>query len=431
MAVATVELVMTVFIALMLISQIVSIKFKVPYTVILVFVGVGIAAIATLPFTGSNAFTNDLANIISQMRSFYTGFVGGGLFVGIVVPPLIFEAMMHIRAPDLRAVIRPAIILATVGVVIATIVAALILWRISGLPIIVALLFGAIIAPTDIVTVLEVTRRLSVPSRLNVLMNTEAAFNDATAIVVFSIVLSSISLPNVPLLPAFFNFIFSTAGGALVGFGIAFLARRVHSVLDDRIAELVLTISAVYGSYVFATGIGASGLISVAVVGLYFGNVTMQSKVSPGTRETIVTFWEVAAFVGNSVAFLLIGFEVNLITFGESILFVLAAYVAVTLARAASVYPILAIFNQVGEKLPISWSNVAMLGGVRGALSIALAASLTATTVLTNSDVHIITSMVLGVAFLSIVFQTQLLSQYVKRRMVNQETLDESTKEKK
>lgn len=431
MAVATVELVMTAFIALMLISQIVSIKFKVPYTVILVFVGIGIAAIATLPLAGSNIITNNLENIINQMRSFYTGFVGGGLFVGIVVPPLIFEAMMHIRAPDLRAVIRPAIILATAGVVIATVVAGLILWRISGLPIVVSLLFGAIIAPTDIVTVLEVTRRLSVPSRLNVLMNTEAAFNDATAIVVFSIVLSSISLPNLPLLPAFFNFIYSIAGGGLVGFGVAFLARRVHSVLDDRIAELVLTISAVYGSYVFATGIGASGLISVAVVGLYFGNVTMQSKVSPGTKDTIVTFWEVAAFVGNSVAFLLIGFEVNLFSFAASILFILSAYIAVTLARAASVYPILAIFNQVGEKLPISWSNVAMLGGVRGALSIALAASLSTSAILSVSDIHIITSMVLGVAFLSIVFQTQLLTQYVKRRMGNQETLDASTKEKR
>jgi CPA1 family monovalent cation:H+ antiporter len=128
--------------------------------------------------------------------------------------------------------------------------------------------------------------------------------------------------------------------------------------------------------------------------------------------------------VGNSVAFLLIGFETNLVTFGESIVFILFAYMAVIMARAASVYPILAIFNQLGENLPFTWSNVAMFGGVRGALSIALAASLSASAILSDSDVHIITSMVLGVAFLSIVIQTPILSQYAKKRLGEQETLD-------
>jgi Na+:H+ antiporter len=424
MVVAALELVLTVFLAIMLIAQILSLKARVPYTMILVFIGIGVAAISTLPLTGSNIITNDLESVISQMSSFYSGLAGSGLFVGIVVPPLIFEAMIHIRAPDLRAVIRPSIVLATVGVVIATLVGGVILWKLSGLPLNISLLFGAIIAPTDVVTILDVTRRLNVPSKLSVLMNTEAAFNDATAIVVFSLVLSSISLPNVTIIPAFFNFFFSIAGGAAVGAAVAFVARRIHALVNDKITELVLSISAVYGSYVFASGIGASGLISVAIVGLYFGNVTMESSMTPETRDTILTFWEVAAFVGNSVAFLLIGFETNLLSFAQSIVLILAAYLAVTLARAASVYPILAIFNQLGEKLPFSWSNVAMFGGVRGALSIALAASLSASAILTDSDVHIITSMVLGVAFLSIVIQTPVLSQYVKNKLKEQDTLD-------
>ncbi|MDG6904923.1 MAG: cation:proton antiporter [Nitrososphaerota archaeon] len=424
MAVASLELVLTVFLAIMLVAQILSLKAKVPYTMILVFIGVGVAAVATLPLAGSNAITDAISYVIDQMSSFYTGLVGGGLFVGIVVPPLIFEAMLHIRAPDLRAVIRPSIVLATVGVVIATLVGGTILWELSGLPLSISLLFGAIIAPTDVVTVLEVTRRLNVPSRLAVLMNTEAAFNDATAIIVFTIVLSSLSLPRLPIATALFSFLFSIAGGAVVGAAVAYLASWIHSITHDKIAQLILTISAVYGSYVFASGIGASGLISVAVVGLYFGNVTIKSKMLIETQDTILTFWEVAAFVGNSVAFLLIGFETNLVTFGESIVFILFAYMAVIMARAASVYPILAIFNQLGENLPFTWSNVAMFGGVRGALSIALAASLSASAILSDSDVHIITSMVLGVAFLSIVIQTPILSQYAKKRLGEQETLD-------
>ena len=91
----------------------------------------------------------------------------------IIVPPLIFEAMTHIQTPDLRAVIRPSIVLATAGVVVATLVGGLVLWKISGLPIAVSLLFGAIIAPTDAVTVLEVFRRSKVAPRLATLMDTE------------------------------------------------------------------------------------------------------------------------------------------------------------------------------------------------------------------------------------------------------------------
>ena len=202
----------------------------------------------------------------------------------------------------------------------------------------------------------------------------------------------------------------------MVGLAIAYGARRISSTTDDKISELILSITAVYGSYILASAISASGLIAVAVVGLYFGNVTLRSTVAPASREGITTFWEVAAFIGNSVAFLLIGFETTLITFTQSIFLILAAYLAVILARAASVYPILAIFNQIGDKIPISWSNVAMLGGIRGALSIALAGSLTVSAALSGSQISVITSMVLGVAFLSIVFQTPLLSRYIESK---------------
>jgi CPA1 family monovalent cation:H+ antiporter len=420
-AVSTIELALTGFVAVMLVSQFVSQKAKVPYTLTLVFVGIGIAALSAVPSLGSNAVTNTVQGVISQMGSFYTTLVEGGLFVGLVVPPLIFEAMMQIKAPDLRAVIRPSVLLATGGVVIATVVGGLALWQLAGLSLTVSFLFAAIIAPTDVVTVLEVFRRTVVPSKLATLMDTEAAFNDATGIVIFTVVLSSIGLSRVPILSSLYLFGFTTLGGAAIGFLIAIAARRISASTEDKMAEVILTVSAVYGSYVFASGLGASGLIAVAVVGLYFGNVTMKATMRQDTRDAVAFFWQIAAFIGNSVAFLLIGFETSLISLSQSIFLIITAYLAVTLARAASVYPILAVFNQVGERIPIAWSNMAMLGGVRGALSIALAASLTASTVVSASDAHTITTMVLGVAFLSITIQTPLLSRYVKRKFGNQQ----------
>jgi CPA1 family monovalent cation:H+ antiporter len=355
------------------------------------------------------------------MSSFYTTLVEGGLFVGLVVPPLIFEAMMHIKAPDLRAVIRTSVVLATAGVVIATVVGGLVLWQLAGLSLTVSFLFAAIVAPTDVVTVLEVFRRADIPSELATLMDTEAAFNDATGIVIFTLVLSSIGLSRVSILSGLSVFGFTTVGGAAVGFLIAFAARRVSASIEDKMATVILTVSAVYGSYVFASGLGASGLIAVAVVGLYFGNVTMKATMAQETRDAVLFFWQIAAFIGNSVAFLLIGFETNLVILSQSFFLIITAYLVVTVARAASVYPILAIFNQVHERIPIAWSNVAMLGGVRGALSIALAASLTGSAVVSGSDVRTITTMVFGVAFLSIAIQTPLLSRYVRRRFGNQQ----------
>jgi monovalent cation:H+ antiporter, CPA1 family len=423
MAVATVELVLTGFVAVMLISQVLSLKAKVPYTLVLVFIGVGITGISTLTSLGSNPVTNALEDAILQMRSFYTGLADGGLFVGLVVPPLIFEAMMHIKAPDLRAVIRPSVLLATLGVLIATLVGGLTLWQLAGLSPTVSFLFAAIIAPTDVVTVLEVFRRTAVPSRLATLMDTEAAFNDATGIVIFTLVLSSIGLTRVPILSGFLLFGFTILGGAAVGFLVAFAAKRVSLAVEDKMAEVILTVSAVYGSYVLASGLGASGLIAVAVVGLYFGNDIIRATMRQDVRDAVLIFWQIAAFIGNSVAFLLIGFETNLLGLSQSLFLILVGYLAVTAARAASVYPILALFSQIGEKIPISWSNIAMLGGVRGALSIALAASLSASAVISDSDVHVISSMVLGVTFLSIAIQTPLLSSYIKKKFGNQQSL--------
>lgn len=421
MAVATIELALTAFVAVMLVSQILSLKAKVPYTLILVFVGVGITALATIPSLGSNSVTSAVQGVISQMSSFYTTLVEGGLFVGLVVPPLIFEAMMHIKAPDLREVIRPSVVLATAGVVIATIVGGLVLWQLAGLSLTVSFLFAAVVAPTDVVTVLEVFRRADVPSKLATLMDTEAAFNDATGIVIFTLVLSSIVVSRVSVLSGFSVFGFTIVGGAAIGFLIAYAARRVSASIEDRMATVILTVSAVYGSYVFASGLGASGLIAVAMVGLYFGNVTMRATMGQDTRDAVLFFWQIAAFIGNSVAFLLIGFETNLVILSQSFFLIITAYLVVTLARAASVYPILAIFNQFRERIPIAWSNVAMLGGVRGALSIALAASLTESAVVSASDVRTITTMVFGVAFLSIAIQTPLLSRYIKRKFGNQQ----------
>ena len=146
----------------------------------------------------------------------------------------------------------------------------------------------------------------------------------------------------------------------------------------------------------------------------------------PATREAVQIFWQIAAFIGNSVAFLLIGFQANIITLPESILIILAAYGAVLVSRAATVYPILAFFRKISGKATTVWSNIALLGGVRGALSIALAATITTSAVISITDLHTIDTMVFGVAFISIIVQVPLLFRYARRKMPESQAFKET-----
>ena len=166
--VITPEVIIAALLGLMMLASFVALRTKLPYTLILVFIGLIIAGSTVSRFIGA---------------SYITGLLQGPLFVSIIVPPLIFEAMIHIKSSDLRAVIRPASVLATLGVVIATIVCGLALWKIAGLPFYVSFLFAALISPTDSATVLGIFRSVKVPAKLSALIESEAAFNDATAIV--------------------------------------------------------------------------------------------------------------------------------------------------------------------------------------------------------------------------------------------------------
>ncbi|MDG6906225.1 MAG: sodium:proton antiporter [Nitrososphaerota archaeon] len=414
----SVEILVTAFLAVMVVASFIALRARVPYTLVLVFLGILLAFTSALPALGQGPIQNIFESIVNQMSVIYNQMVAGsegGLFVGLVVPPLLFEAMLHIKSTDLRSSIKPAIILATVGVLISTLVGGFILWKLAGLSLSIAFLFSSLISPTDVATVLEIFRRVRVPSRLATLMDTEAAFNDATGIVAFSVVLASISLKSVPVISALSGFALTFAGGVLIGLLVAFVSELVTSLTSDRLTETILTIASVYGSYALASSLGASGLIAVTVVGLYFGNITFKSAMGPSSREAVELFWEFAAFVGNSVAFLFIGFRTDVFKLAAAIIPILLAYVAVTAARAASTYPILTLLDRFGDKIPLKWRNVTMLGGMRGALSIALAASIPLT-VISSSDSSTISTLVLGVAFISISLQAAFLFRYIKRR---------------
>ncbi len=389
------EVAITFFLAIMLLSFIVSQKLKQPYTLVLVFAGILIAGLSVSSVTGFGTVYNEL--------------VTGGLFVGIVLPPLLFESMMDINSRDFRAVVRSALSLATVGVLVATLVTGLFLWKVLGLAFYPSFLFAALISPTDTATVLEVFKRVKVPHKLANMMETESAFNDATGITLFAFILASMSASSLSLPSALLNFVWIFGGGVLVGIGVALASRFLLGFLNDPIAESVLTLAAVFGSYAVAEGIGASGLVAVSVTGITYG-VVWATEESRGHREMLRSFWRILAFLANSIAFLTIGLATDLVQIFTYIVPITIGFLVVLGGRAASVFSILGFVKVDGKKVPNSWKVTATLGGVRGAVSIVLAASLP----VTLEDGGLIHTVVLGVAFVSIVLQGYLLSKYAR-----------------
>jgi monovalent cation:H+ antiporter, CPA1 family len=401
--VASFEFVITAFLAIALTASIVSSRTRAPYTIILVLFGLAIAG-------------SSLSSILS-VNLLYDSLIGGGLFVGLVLPPLLFETMMNIRYEELRSVLTPALRLATVGVVIATVVGGLLLWQVARLPLISAFVFSSLIAPTDTATVLEIFRRSRLPRKLSTLMEVEASFNDATGITIFTIIITSIGVSSLSLVGALSSFAIIFGGGVLVGIVVALGARLVSRLVSDPMSETMVTITTVYGSYTAAEALGVSGLVAVAIAGLYYGNSTVRTWVRPQTTRTVRNFWRIMAFIANSLAFLYIGLSTNLAGIRADLVPIGIAFGAVIIARLSSVYPLLGISRVDGQPIPRSWKNVAMLGGMRGALSIALVASLKSCTPIPVAgcvpSLDLITSMVLGVAFLSIMLQGFLLTRYI------------------
>ena len=406
------EYLVPIFLGTVFAAAFFSSKIKIPYTMMLVAIGIIISILSLSPkfdIVGSN-FSIDPK-----------------LIIDFLIPPLIFEAMMKINYEEFKKVRLPALLLATLGVIVATLVGGFILMYVAGLPFLVAFAFSALIAPTDAAMVIEVFKKVKVPKLLSTLMESESSFNDATGIIAFSSIVavafaSGSGVMGDPNMAGAidFNFIDEAAhfaivffGGAGIGLGMAAGAHRLHALMDDPFSETALTIAMVFGSMVISNAIGVSGLVAVAMAGLYFGNVTIRHEtvISQKVRESAINFWEMAAFFANSAAFLYLGATMDLTRIVGHIPLIALAFAAVLAARAASTYPILAAANRfVKDRIPLAWKHVVVLGGMRGAVSVALVASLPASEF--KSTLETIT---FGVVLSSLVIQYIALTSYVKK----------------
>ena len=298
---------------------------------------------------------------------------------------LLFAGALHVdlnRLSEMKWVVAS---LATIGVLLSTLIVALLTLSVSfllGLPLdfIHCLLFGALISPTDPVAVISTLKTLGVPASLETKIAGESLFNDGVGVVLFLVIFNiAYSCEPMQAIEVAELFITETIGGALFGFLAGYLAYRMLKHVDNYQVEVIISLALVMGGYAFAEAWHLSAPIAIVVAGLLIGNHGRKFAMSDTTREHLDTFWELVDEILNAVLFVLLGLEVLMIIPISTNTLVLAMVTipVVLLARFISVsLPITTLRNwyqfSPGVIKILTW------GGLRGGISVALVLSLPA-----------------------------------------------------
>ncbi|MCG6872495.1 MAG: sodium:proton antiporter [Gammaproteobacteria bacterium] len=297
---------------------------------------------------------------------------------------LLFAGALHVNLDDLRSQKWVIGTLASVGVLVSTILIGgamyLVLdWMGAPLPLLYCLLFGALISPTDPIAVLGILKQAKVPKSLETKIAGESLFNDGVGVVVF-LVLSGIAFRGrEPALgPILLLFAQEAIGGALLGLVLGYAVYHMLKQVNNYQVEVLLTLALVMGGYALARWLHVSGPIAMVVAGLLIGNHGRAFAMSDTTREHLDTFWELMDEILNTVLFVLIGLEVLVLTFsGEYLAAGLVAIPLVLLARLVTVGSIVGLLR-LGRSFSPRVVRILTWGGLRGGISIALALSLPA-----------------------------------------------------
>ena len=196
------------------------------------------------------------------------------LILALFVPPLVFEAAFHLNLMDLRRNLPAILLLAVPGVILTTFIVGGMLVLGINLSLPIALVFGALIAATDPVSVVALFRTLGVPKRLSVLIEGESLFNDGTAIVLFNLMLAVALTGKFNLADSVVDFFVISIGGILVGLVLGWLIAQLIARVDNYLIETTLTTVLAFGSYLIAERFGVSGVLAVVAAGLVNGNIS-------------------------------------------------------------------------------------------------------------------------------------------------------------
>jgi CPA1 family monovalent cation:H+ antiporter len=370
--------------------------------VVLLMVAAAAAVLVKLipvPYVTALAIIGAVSGIFLHLQG---ALLSRSLILFVLLPGLLFEAAFNLDWRRLRADLVSVVTLATAGVVLTAGLIALLGHLALGLPFAVAFLFGAMVAPTDPVAVIAVFRKLRVPDRLAMIVDAESLLNDGTGVVLYGIALATVLTGQFQPLAAAGQFLWLSLGGLALGTLLGWGFSRLTMRIDDVQVEMTFTAIAAYGSYLLGEALHVSGILAVVAAALVLGNYGRRRGMSERTQHAVHDFWGYVAFVLNSLVFLLIGLELPWTSAIAQGLAVVAAAGCVLLARAIAVYGVLGLIWPLKARVAWRWQHLMVWSGMRGAVAIALALSLSEQT---GAQFVNLRTLVYGVVLLSIVIQ--------------------------
>ena len=346
------------------------------------------------------------------------------ILLDVMLSMLLFAGAMHVKVKELEKETRAVILFSTLGVLISTLIVGGSVFLASQLvgapiPFIYALLFGALISPTDPIAVLAILKEAGVSKGLKLKIEGESLFNDGIGVVVFITILE-LAMPmeggEFGIGEIFQLFAEEAIGGLLYGLALGFLGwQLLRTIDDDPKIDVLITLAIAMGGYSLASIIHVSGPLAMVAAGLFIGYKINSPQFNRQSEQFMDTFWDMLDDILNGILFVLIGFVIFTVQFEWSYLFLgVLTILIVLMARFISVGIPFSLLKEAQH----SWfKSVALLtwGGLRGGISVALALSLSEEIVARDAIVFI-TYMV--VVF-SIIFQGLTLKSVVKTLKMN------------
>jgi monovalent cation:H+ antiporter, CPA1 family len=328
-------------------------------------------------------------------------------FLIVLLPTLIFEAAWNFNVAELLHTWRAVAFMAVPGVLITAGAIGGGLALTGLLPLVPALLLGAIVAPTDPIAVIATFRRLKVPADLAVTVEGEALFNDGVAVVLYAALAAAVgSGAAIQPLALTGSVIAVAMGGVAIGIAAAAIASLVVRWTIDRDLHVIGSLLVAYGAFIGAEALHVSGIFAALAGGIAYRWFERRGN-DDAMVQHVDTFWSIAAFFANTVVFMLVGARIEVWRIAQHPIIILITLALVIVARVAVVYGVLP-FIGVPQR---AWQHVVALSGIRGGISLALALSLPHALPFRND----IVDAVYGVVAITILTQGLLLAPVMRR----------------
>lgn len=353
----------------------------------------------------------DEAKLLINSIDFHT------VLLEIMLSFLLFAGALHTKLDALKRQKWPIFWYATLGVLISTFLVAGLMYGLTHLisheiDFIYCLLFGALISPTDPIAVLSILKKANTPEKLEIKITGESLFNDGVGVVVFTVILAiaqrgidSVGINEIGLL--FAEEIF---GGVALGLAMGWMGFQLMKVIEHYETEVLITIALVMGIYTVAHYVHFSGPLAVVVAGIYIGNKSPKMAWGDTTKNYVDKFWEMIDVFLNAILFVLIGFELLVISFkGEYFLLGIIAIPIALLARYIALIGPTYYFRKRNDFIPKT-DLIMTWGGIRGGISIALALSLGA-----EMERELFLTVTYIIVVFSIIVQGLSIGPFVKR----------------